>query len=62
MVQYGEVVAVDGSRVSIAVDTICVHGDTPGAAALATRIREAHAEAGVMLAAPRLPERLDGVP
>jgi UPF0271 protein len=52
MVQDGGVVAVDGSRVSIAADTICVHGDTAGAAALAKRIREALAEAGVTVVAP----------
>jgi 5-oxoprolinase (ATP-hydrolysing) subunit A len=52
MVQYGGVVAVDGSRVNIAADTICVHGDTPGAAALAKRIRDALAEAGVTVRAP----------
>ena len=52
MVQDGEVVAVDGSRVRIAADTICVHGDTPGAAALARRIRAALAEAGVRVVSP----------
>jgi UPF0271 protein len=41
------VVAVDGSRVPLDVDTICVHGDTPGAAALAARIRQALVAAGV---------------
>lgn len=44
------VIAVDGSRVAIDVDTICVHGDTPGAAALARRIRDALADAGVEVA------------
>jgi UPF0271 protein len=52
MVQEGGVVAVDGSRVSIAADTICVHGDTPEAAALARSIREALAAAGVTVTAP----------
>jgi UPF0271 protein len=41
------VTAIDGSRVSIDVETICVHGDTPGAAALASRIRQALATAGI---------------
>ena len=45
------VIAVDGTRVPIDVDTICVHGDTPGAAALARRIREALTQAGVDIAA-----------
>ena len=39
--------AIDGSRVPLAMDTICVHGDTPGAADLAARIRAALGEAGV---------------
>lgn len=33
------VVASDGSVVPIAADTICVHGDTPGAVTLARRVR-----------------------
>src|SRR5262245_28030907 len=41
------VIAIDGSRVTIDIETICVHGDTPGAAALASRIRHALAEAGI---------------
>ena len=44
MVRDRVVTAIDGSRVPMAFDTICVHGDTPGAADLAARIR-------VMLAA-----------
>ena len=39
--------AIDGSRVSLVVDTICVHGDTPGAADLAARVRAALSEAGI---------------
>jgi UPF0271 protein len=31
----------------VSVDTICVHGDTPGAADLAARIRAALAREGV---------------
>jgi 5-oxoprolinase (ATP-hydrolysing) subunit A len=41
------VVAVDGSVVPLDLDTICVHGDTPGAAGLAARVREALIKAGV---------------
>ncbi|MGT2461995.1 LamB/YcsF family protein [Sinomonas atrocyanea] len=46
----GKVQAVDGSIVRIAADSICVHGDTPGAVAMAARIRAAVAEAGVGIA------------
>ena len=51
MVREGRVIAVDGSRVPLQVDTICVHGDTPDAAILARRIREALERAGVQIAA-----------
>lgn len=47
MVREQVVEAIDGSIVPLAVDTICVHGDTPGAADLAARIRAALREAGV---------------
>lgn len=47
MVREGTVEAIDGARVALTVDTICVHGDTPGAAELAARIREALEQAGV---------------
>jgi UPF0271 protein len=51
MVTDGEVVAADGSRVRLAADTICVHGDTPGAAQLALRLRAALEGAGVVVKA-----------
>jgi UPF0271 protein len=47
MAKERTVVASDGSVVSLTVDTICVHGDTPGAADLAARIRQALVGAGV---------------
>ena len=47
MVCEQQVVAVDGTIVPIKVDTICVHGDTAGAAALARRTRAALEAAGV---------------
>ena len=45
------VIAADGTRVPLEVETICVHGDTPGAAALANRIRTALTEAGLQIKA-----------
>jgi UPF0271 protein len=39
--------AIDGTTVPLSVDTVCVHGDTPGAADLAARIRTALEEAGI---------------
>jgi UPF0271 protein len=46
----GEIVAVDGTVVRQRVESICVHGDTPGAAALATSVRRALTDSGVTLA------------
>jgi 5-oxoprolinase (ATP-hydrolysing) subunit A len=43
------VVAVDGSVVRCRVESICLHGDTPGAVELAVRVRAALQEAGVPL-------------
>lgn len=51
MVREGKVVARDGSNLSLKVDTICVHGDTPGAAELAAAVREGLERAGVELRA-----------
>jgi UPF0271 protein len=38
---------IDGSPIALEIDTMCVHGDTPGAAKLASRIRHALSDAGV---------------
>jgi UPF0271 protein len=43
--------AIDGSRIALEVETICVHGDTPGAATLTSRIRAALTGAGVSVLA-----------
>jgi UPF0271 protein len=47
MVTDGRVVAVDGSDIRVQVDSLCVHGDTPGAVAMARAVREALTGAGV---------------
>jgi UPF0271 protein len=39
--------AVDGSVVAVDPESICVHGDTPGALAIAERVRHALEEAGL---------------
>jgi UPF0271 protein len=44
-------VAEDGSRVPIEADTICLHGDTPGAPEIARRIRERFQREGIEVAA-----------
>jgi len=43
----GEVAAVDGTVVPMRVESLCLHGDTPGAVALAGRVRAALDGAGV---------------
>lgn len=43
------VIALDGTVVPHPVDSICLHGDTPGAVALATAVRAALLDAGVAL-------------
>jgi UPF0271 protein len=50
MATAGEVTANDGTIVEARVESICVHGDTPGAVELARRVREGLAAFGVRLA------------
>jgi UPF0271 protein len=40
MAREGEVVAVDGRRIPLKAQTLCVHGDTPGAVDLVRQIRQ----------------------
>src|SRR5262245_7024562 len=51
MVKERSVVAVDGSVVPLEVDTMCVHGDTPGSDDLAAKIRAGLEAAGVAVKA-----------
>jgi UPF0271 protein len=52
------VVAADGARVPVRADTLCLHGDTPGAAAIARRIHERFRAEGIRIA-PLEPGRVD---
>ena len=47
MAAEGLVEAVDGTVVPVAVESVCVHGDTPGAVGLARAVRSALAGAGL---------------
>jgi UPF0271 protein len=49
MVERGVVKASDGSEVAVAAQTICIHGDTPGAPAIAAEVARVLREAGVTL-------------
>jgi len=43
------VTAIDGTEIEVNVDSICVHGDTPGSVQIATALREALATAGITI-------------
>ncbi|MCK0438615.1 LamB/YcsF family protein [Gordonia alkaliphila] len=47
----GAITAIDGTPIAVHADSICLHGDTPGAVAHATAVRAALAEAGVLVRA-----------
>jgi UPF0271 protein len=51
IVEKGSVVACDGSEVRIQAQTLCIHGDTPGAAKIAEAVAAALHAAGVKLSA-----------
>jgi UPF0271 protein len=51
MIRDGIVTASDGRDVPLQIDTICVHGDTPGADVSARELRRALAEAGIAVRA-----------
>ena len=53
----GQVVAEDGTVVDVRAESICLHGDTPGAVELARAVREALRDNGIALAAFAPPER-----
>ncbi|HEX4256871.1 MAG TPA: 5-oxoprolinase subunit PxpA [Streptosporangiaceae bacterium] len=50
MATRGQVTAIDGQQVAVEPESICVHGDTPGAVELARSVRHGLEEAGVRLA------------
>lgn len=50
MVKDKQVIAVDGSTIQLQADTICLHGDTPGAAEHARAVRTGLEAAGIAVA------------
>jgi len=40
MVTTGHVTAVDGSAIDVHVESVCVHGDSPGAVQIAAAVRD----------------------
>ncbi|ABD88172.1 LamB/YcsF family protein [Rhodopseudomonas palustris] len=50
MVQDGAVVSVTGKAIKMRTDTVCIHGDTPGAVEIARGVRQALKAAGIAVA------------
>ena len=50
LVRDGVIEAVDGSMVRVEADSICVHGDSPGAVAIARTIRQRFEQESVQIA------------
>lgn len=49
LVRTGAITAIDGRRVRLQADSICVHGDSPGAVAMARAVRWRLESAGIPL-------------
>src|SRR3954470_7876442 len=52
MIEGGYVTSLSGKRVAVAADTLCIHGDQPGAVAFAKALKKAFAEKQIQVAAP----------
>jgi UPF0271 protein len=50
MVQDGAVVSVTGKVIKMRTDTVCIHGDTPGAVDIARGVRQALKVGGIEVA------------
>jgi len=50
MVQDGAVISASGKAIKMRTDTVCIHGDTPGAVDIARGVRQALKEAGIDVA------------
>lgn len=57
MVRDKTVVATDGTTIRLDAQTMCLHGDTPGSAELARKVRQGLEAAGITVAALSLPAR-----
>jgi UPF0271 protein len=52
MIEEGYVTSLGGKRVPVAADTLCLHGDQPGAVMFAQTLRKVFTEKGITVAAP----------
>jgi UPF0271 protein len=60
ILREGKVASVDGAEVDLKAETICVHGDNPGAVEFARALRSSLEEAGVRIRAPKFSGERDG--
>jgi UPF0271 protein len=51
MVGTGRMLSIDGVEIAVSARSICVHGDTPGAVAMAVAVRRALSDAGIEIRA-----------
>ena len=51
MVTSGRATAIDGSVIDVQVESVCVHGDSPGAVEIATAVRKRLLAEGIELTA-----------
>ena len=51
MVEKGFVTSLSGKPIPVSADTLCLHGDQPGAVTFARAIRQAFADKGIRIAA-----------
>ncbi len=52
MIEEGYVTSLNGKRVAVSADTLCLHGDQPGAVTFARKLRETFKERGIAVATP----------
>jgi len=52
MIEEGYVASLSGKRVPVSADTLCLHGDQPGAVTFAKELRAVFAKKGIEVAAP----------
>jgi UPF0271 protein len=50
MLQSGEVISITGKTIKMRMDTVCIHGDTPGAVSIARSLRKALKDNGIAVA------------
>ncbi len=59
MVQDGAVVSVTGKVIKMRTDTVCIHGDTPGAVEIGRGVRQALKNAGIDVAPFNVNQRVN---